>query len=425
MCPEKEETAQQEAFKVETEAFETSATRVPAARLPASYQNQSDNSQEEYDRTCSISARSASTPEAEPATPLQIRPPPSSPGLTIGPYTACTMVDDGVTSIVYYSPTSTLTALPSDTGYALKVVHTHPPEPHNPRREIKTLQSLIHAGVIPLLEAFRNSDGEDVLVFPYKPLTLARLLDAGGPVSTPRVRSIARDVLSGLAYIHERGIIHRDLKPSAILLDGPDGPACISDFGTVWHPEYSTSSEPAGPSLLFPLSSFPPSRGILTQNKDSKILDIGTGPYRPPDALLGNKSYSTPTDIWSLGVLLSSLASTSTTPTPIFTSPPTHEDGSQLGLILSIFRTLGTPTPETWPEAASFRTSPFGMWRVFEGQGDAFEGVRGEFRGLVGGMLRYESGERLTAKQVRSRSTMDFFLFTPVYLIVPLPRGPC
>lgn len=115
---------------------------------------------------------------------------------------------------------------------------------------------------------------------------------------------------------------------------------------------------------------------------------------------MGNKSYSTPIDLWSLGVLLSELASTSPTPRAIFTSPPTHEDGSQLGLILSIFRTLGTPTPETWPEAASFRTTPFGMWRVFERQDDAFAGVRGEFRGLVEGMLRYESRERMTARQV-------------------------
>ena len=168
------------------------------------------------------------------------------------------------------------------------------------------------------------------------------------------------------------------------------------------------------PQVRSPSSPSPPSPRVLTP-EDSKILDIGTGPYRPPDALLGNKSYSTPIDIWSLGVLLSSLASSSSSPTPIFTSPPTHEDGSQLGLILSIFRTLGTPTPETWPEAASFRTSPFGMWRVFEKAEDAFAGVREEFRGLVEGMLRYESGERLTAKQVCSR-TMDVFLFVPLYL---------
>lgn len=157
-----------------------------------------------------------------------------------------------MTSTVYYSPASTLTTLPSDTGYALKVVHPHPPEPHNPHREIKTLKFLAHGGIIPLLKAFRDNDGQDVLVFPYKPLTLGQLLEDGGPVSTSRVRSITRDILSGLAFIHERGIIHRDLKPSAILLDGPDGPACISDFGTVWHPEYSYPSEPAGPSPSAP-----------------------------------------------------------------------------------------------------------------------------------------------------------------------------
>ena len=49
---------------------------------------------------------------------------------------------------------------------------------------------------------------------------------------------------SGLRYIHAKGFIHRDIKPSAVLLDSPDGPAYLSDFGTTWHPDFSSSSEP-------------------------------------------------------------------------------------------------------------------------------------------------------------------------------------
>lgn len=152
-------------------------------------------------------------------------------------------------------------------------------------------------------------------------------------------------------------------------------------------------------------------------------MDIGTGPYRPPDALLGNKSYSTPVDIWSFGVLLSELASLQATPAPIFTSPPTHEDGSQLGLILSIFRTLGTPTAETWPEATQFRTTPFGMWRVFERQEDALEGIRHEFRELVGAMLKYESGQRMTAERVSAfTSNQNFYSILPSMMFRMLTR---
>jgi serine/threonine protein kinase len=141
---------------------------------------------------------------------------------------------------------------------------------------------------------------------------------------------------------------------------------------------------------------------------------------------MGNKSYSTAADMWSFGVLLSECASASANPTPIFQSPPTHEDGSQLGLILSIFRTLGTPTPETWPEASGFRTTPFGMWRVFAPRAPdvAFEEVRVPFRGLVEGLLKYESSRRLTAKEVcLLLPSQRTFSVACILLLIVFPKG--
>ncbi|CAI4214889.1 unnamed protein product [Parascedosporium putredinis] len=275
-------------------------------------------------------------------------------GFRIGPYHGCLPVGEGLTSTVYRAeaPLSQDAAV-----HALKVVHPYQTfEPHNPQREVKILKSLNHSAVIALLDSFR--DQEQRLNSP--------------PIQGHPRRASLRPL---------KGIIHRDIKPSAILLDSEDGPAYLSDFGTAWHPDLSPSSEPAG----------------------AMILDIGTGAYRPPDALFGNKSYSTPADMWSLGVLLSESASTNPNgPTPIFESPPTHEDGSQLGLILSIFRTLGTPTPETWPEATKFKTTPFGMWRVFEPRApdEAFASVQEGFRGLVASLLRFESGDRPSAEMV-------------------------
>ncbi|KAG7138435.1 Serine/threonine-protein kinase csk1 like [Verticillium longisporum] len=220
------------------------------------------------------------------------------------------------------------------------------------------------------------------------PLTLADVLEQE-PLPANRLRSIFTDVFTALRDIHAQGIIHRDIKPAAILLQNPEGPALLSDFGTAWHPNMSIISEPA----------------------DNKILDIGTGPYRAPECLFGDKSYGTGVDIWATGTMLAEACRYP--PIPLFESRPTHEDGNQLGLILSIFKTLGTPTKETWPEAATYKTPPFEMYRTIEGKAweDILPAIDPGIRDLVASMVRFDS-RRITAEEVR------FLLPTIILLMV-------
>lgn len=257
------------------------------------------------------------------------------------------------------------------------IADNHNIEPHNPQREAKIL-GLLERPCIPLLETFRDQEQRFTLAFPFMPLSLESLVEKG-PLSGPRVRSHFRDLFSALRHIHEQGIVHRDIKPSAVLLESPDGPAYLSDFGTAWHPTMSTATEPA----------------------DGKILDIGTGPYRAPEVLFGNKSYGPSVDMWGAGVMLSECCRDP--PRPLFESRSVSEDGNQLGLILSIFKTIGSPTPETWPEALGFLTPPFEMYRTFEGKdwGELLAGVDEEFQGLIKNILQYESSKRPSAAQVR------------------------
>ncbi|RFU77033.1 cmgc kinase [Trichoderma arundinaceum] len=293
----------------------------------AAYDNSS--SRDEYDSACQSTKPSSSSPSSPPHHPSAA----SDSGIRIGSYLSCTPISEGITSEVFRSRSG---------DKALKVIVAHHNlEPHNPQREVKILQTL-RPPCIPLLETFRDQEQRLVLVFPYMPLTLADLLDkSSAALEKAQVRSIFTDALNALQAIHQQGIIHRDIKPSAILLASPSGPAYLSDFGTAWHPDFSSSSEP--PS--------------------SKILDIGTGPYRAPEVLFGDKSYGTAVDMWALGTMLAEAIRSP--PSPLFESRPVHEDGNQLGLILSIFKTLGTPTPETWPEAKAFRVTPFELWTVF------------------------------------------------------------
>ncbi|CAG9973931.1 unnamed protein product [Clonostachys byssicola] len=287
-------------------------------------------------------------------------------GIHIGTYRNCVPVSDGITSEVYRSGST-----------ALKViVNFHRDiEPHNPQRESRILDLLRDKpSIIQLLDVFRDQEQRLVLAFPFMPLTLGDLFSTHHP-SKPQIKHIFHDVLRGLQYIHSQGIIHRDIKPSAVLLSSPSGPAFLSDFGTAWHPDLSAAAEP--PS--------------------AKVLDIGTGPYRAPEVLFADRAYGPPVDMWGVGVMLSEAISGA----PIFESRPSHEDGNQLGLILSIFKTLGTPTPETWPEAKDFKITPFEMWNVFPArswEGDILPDVDPGFRELVAGMVRYD-GKRTTAEE--------------------------
>lgn len=230
-----------------------------------------------------------------------------------------------------------------------------------------------------------------MLVFPYMPLTLQDLLDKNNTTTTAAtltntlLRTIFSDVLHALEAIHSQGIIHRDIKPSAILLASPTGPAHLSDFGTAWHPSLSTATEPAS----------------------SKILDIGTGAYRAPEVLFGNKAYTPAIDMWGLGVMLAEAArhpevvpGKKPLPLLLFESRPAHEDGSQLGLILSIFKTLGTPTPEMWPEALEFKVTPFEMWTVFPPRSweEILPDVEPVWRELVAALVKYD-GTRASAAE--------------------------
>jgi cyclin-dependent kinase len=140
-------------------------------------------------------------------------------------------------------------------------------------------------------------------------------------LTATQTRSHLRDLFRALAQIHDLGIIHRDIKPSNILLDSPDGPAYLADFGISWK-EGQKDSEPAV----------------------KKITDVGTTCYRPPEILFGYRGYGAALDLWAAGCVVAEAVAVGHK--QLFDSGPV---GSDLSLIQSIFQTLGTPDEEIWP----------------------------------------------------------------------------
>lgn len=318
--------------------------------------------QDAYDSACHAFSSENSCSER-----VGCRSEPQSTKINIGSYKDCHLISSGFSSDVYQCKT-----------VALKVIRQISNiEPHNPGLEIKILSSLSHPSVIKLIKSFRNSESCLVMVFPYHPLTLCDLF-SNQAIPKNAARSIFKDIFSGLKYLHEGGIIHRDIKPSNILLATSTGPAILCDFGTSWHPVLSSPFEQ-------------PTR---------KYLEVGSTAYRAPETLFGNRAYDTSLDLWVCGTVLAE--SLRNPPKPLFQSREAHEDGNQLGLILSMFKTLGTPTKESWPEACAFSTPPFEWYREFPEQqwSMILEGVDNLGIDLVSKLVVWESSLRLTAAKV-------------------------
>jgi len=97
-------------------------------------------------------------------------------------------------------------------------------------QEIETMQHLDHVNIVQYLGCERKEMSISIFLEYIPGGSIGSCLRKHGKFDEPIVRSLTRQTLSGLEYLHREGILHRDLKADNILLD-KTGTCKISDFG--------------------------------------------------------------------------------------------------------------------------------------------------------------------------------------------------
>jgi serine/threonine protein kinase len=173
------------------------------------------------------------------------------------------------------------------------------------------------------------------------------------------IKAVMRQLLSGLAFLHQHQVIHRDLKLSNILLDKTRR-VRICDFG---------------------LSRF--ANSVMT----SGVVTLW---YRAPEVLLGAKDYSWAVDMWSVGCIFAELLNNGS---PVL---PGKTAVHQLQLICKL---IGPPGVQIWPEFSRFAH----RFRVPE---ESFNTLRVTFArysqecvDFLNSLLVWDPAERLSAAE--------------------------
>lgn len=142
--------------------------------------------------------------------------------------------------------------------------------------EVSVLRSLDHPNILKLYEFFQDEKNYYLITELCSGGELFDRIINNGSFSEAVAAEYLRQILSVLAYCHERNVVHRDLKPENFLLDtvDPDANLKVIDFGTA---QFFTQGIP------------------LTQK-------FGTPYYIAPEVL--RKNYDEKCDVWSAGVNL-------------------------------------------------------------------------------------------------------------------------
>ena len=229
-------------------------------------------------------------------------------------------------------------------------------------REISILKQLRHPNIVYLIDLI-HGEKKLYLVFEYMDHDLKKFLDINnGPLTPELVKSYLFQILIAINFCHSKRILHRDLKPQNLLID-KDGIIKVADFGLA--------------------RSF----GVPIKTLTHEILTLW---YRAPEILLGQKEYSTPVDMWSIGLIFYEMAH----------RKPLFAGDCEIDQIFKIFQMFGTPNEKTWPGITKLPEFKL-TFPQFKGKGiNAYNrNIDNVGLDLLSKMIQLDPSKRISAKQ--------------------------
>ena len=182
------------------------------------------------------------------------------------------------------------------------------------RQEIEILRSLQHENIVLMLDYF-ETESEICVVTEFAQGELFDILEDDRSLPEDVVRSIARQLVQALHYLHSHRVLHRDMKPQNVLL-GAGSRVMLCDFGFA--------------------RAMSPQTTVLTSIK-------GTPLYMAPE-LVQEQPYNHTVDLWSLGIILYEL----------YCGQPPFYTNNIYSLISLIVQQDVTYPPEMSPHFKSF-----------------------------------------------------------------------
>ena len=176
-----------------------------------------------------------------------------------------------------FADVHTCTELANGSSWAVKLIHKRildQSERELIRKELTIISCLNHSGVAKFKEMFESRRHVKVVMECVEGGDLLKKINSG-IISENDIRTIIRQVLETIRYLHGIGVIHRDLKPENVLLTNtPDGyQVKLIDFG------------------------------LSTYFLPNDVIDYccGTLGYTAPEVFTGE--YNSKIDLWSVGVI--------------------------------------------------------------------------------------------------------------------------